>query len=88
MSADNLLRALPFVADPEDDRPPSVIVRDAKYSSTLPPPPVSRRRLRVQTLPGLGERADEYRTSLLQVASDEFNDVDELLAESQDGFEL
>lgn len=60
--------------------PDPVIVRDASGDRTLRPPPVSRRRLRVQTLPGLGESADEYRASLLPVAQDDFSAVDELLA--------
>ncbi|MBK8997968.1 MAG: hypothetical protein IPM35_19770 [Myxococcales bacterium] len=65
---------------PDNPRDPSVVVRDASGDRTLRPPPVSRRRLRVQTLPGLGESADEYRASLLPVAADDFSAVDELLA--------
>lgn len=73
----NARKLLPVELDPERD--PSVIVRDAS-GSTLRPPPVSRRRLRVQTLPGLGERADEHRACLRPVSDDDFSAVDELLA--------
>jgi len=69
------------------EREPTVIVRDAG-GTTLRPPPVSRRRQRVQTLPGLGERSDENRASLLPVSEEDMSAVDELLAESLDGFYL
>lgn len=75
-AGDVTARALPLIPDLRRD--PSVVVRDASGDRTLRPPPVSRRR-RVQTLPGLGERADAYRASLLPVSSDDFSAVDELL---------
>jgi hypothetical protein len=71
--------------DPERD--PSVVVRDAALG-TLRPPPVSRRRLRTRTLPGLGEDADSSRASLVPISDQEFAAVDELLAQSLDGFDL
>ncbi len=72
--------SLPLIPDLE--REPAVIVRDAETDSSIPPPPSTRRRQRTRTLSGLGDGSDEYRASLHPVAIDDFNAVDELLAQS------
>jgi hypothetical protein len=86
VNAQNSAQLLP--SEPDLERAPSVIVRDAVHGSTLPPPPSTRRRFRIQTLPGLGDGADEFRASLLPIAPDEFAAVDELLSQSLDSFEF
>lgn len=80
VNATNHAHSLPLFPDPEQG--PSVIVRDAEMGSSVPPPPSTRRRQRVRTLPGLGDCADDHRASLHSVTIDDFSAIDELLAQS------